>query len=227
MLSAEHATALERLAADPGFSTLLGGSATDFISKQTAAREAGSAFGFAIIDRGTLVGVCLLSDVGHPDGPLVRVCIGQEERRKGYGTFGVRMMGELAFRNLGVAQIRAVAGPEAAEHRVLEKNGFEASTGSRFEVSREGWQEFRDAPALAALHPDLKTLLVAELVTGNEVLETGGGWPDPDSVFVRLKHPFMARPPVLPDGVVYTEPGDPHWWKADYTTRSPRHILAC
>lgn len=44
---------------------------------------------------------------------------------------------------------------------------------------------------------------------------------------VRLKTPFLARPPVLPDGVTYTEPGDPHWWMADYTTRSPRHILAC
>jgi hypothetical protein len=65
------------------------------------------------------------------------------------------------------------------------------------------------------------------LAAGNEVIESGGGWPDADSVFVRLRDPFRTTPSPLPDGVVYTEPNDPHWWKADYSSRSPRHILAC
>jgi len=63
--------------------------------------------------------------------------------------------------------------------------------------------------------------------TGNEVAETGGGWPDADSVFVRLRDPFRTKPLPLPAGIVYTEPNDPHWWKADYTSSAPRHTLAC
>jgi hypothetical protein len=61
---------------------------------------------------------------------------------------------------------------------------------------------------------------------GNSVGETGAGWPDTDSIFVRLREPFRTKP-SLPDGVSYTEPNDPHWWKADYSSKSPRHVLAC
>ena len=76
---------------------------------------------------------------------------------------------------------------------------------------------------MALLHPALRAILDAELAAGNEVAETGGGWPDPDSVFVRLRDPFRTKPSPLPPNVVYTEPNDPHWWKADYgTVSSPR-----
>lgn len=94
-------------------------------------------------------------------------------------------------------------------------------------LTRAGWLAHRDQPAIAAIHPDLRAILDAELAAGNEIAETGGGWPDPDSVFVRLRDPFRAKPSALPPGVVYAEPNDPHWWNAEYSSRSPRHILAC
>jgi hypothetical protein len=95
-----------------------------------------------------------------------------------------------------------------------------------YAITRAQWLDFRNGPALASLDPVLKDILRAELAAGNEISETGCGWPDTDSVFVKLKHRFRVRPESLPGEVTYTEPNSPHWWFADYSTGSPRHILA-
>jgi len=128
---------------------------------------------------------------------------------RGYGTFAVRLTLELAFRNLQLARVYVrPPGGDIAAGRTLQKFGFnregesgvaEPNVATGWVLTRDAWIVHRDRPVFAALHPDLRAILEAELAAGNEVA----------------------------DGVVYTEPNDPHWWKADYTSRSPRHTLAC
>jgi RimJ/RimL family protein N-acetyltransferase len=234
MLSPEHTEAVARAASDPAIAAIIGVSPEEFIARQVAGRTEGTGYGLAIMDRRELVGVCTLQEILDAEGPEMGFWVDQTQRRKGYATFGVGMILEFAFRNLALKRVRAaVAKENDAARRVLEKNGFvpmgaqsgEATTV--YGVTRQAWVDFRNGPALAALHPSLKSILTAELEAGNEVVETGGGWPDPDSVFVRLRDQFRTRSSPLPEGVAYTEPNDPHWWRADYTTRSPRHVLAC
>ena len=227
LLSVDHVDALDRLGDDPEIAAIMVVPAPEYVRRFLKARNGGSAWGFAVMDQGRLVGV---SSIVRLDGrdPEVGGWIARAERGKGYGTFALRMLVEFAFRNLSLTQVRAsVRSGDRAERRVLEKCGFVPNGDDRYVLTPEGWRGVRDGPALSALHPDLKAILREELAAGNEVLETGRGWPDADSVFVRLKNPFAAHRATLPDGVSYTEPNDPHWWKADYTTRSPRHTLAC
>jgi RimJ/RimL family protein N-acetyltransferase len=239
LLSMEHAAALQRLAADPR--TAAAGipfparGAREFVEGQIAARADGSGYAFAIVDGGELVGVSSLAGVGGGEASRLEVWVALPFRGRGYATFGVRMLLEFAFRNLELERVRAVApGSQPGAARVLAKHGFlphpvpaASATDAGYELTRARWIERQSATALDLLHPALRVILAAELAAGNEVAETGGGWPDPDSVFVRLRHPFRTRPSPLPDEVTYTEPNDPHWWKADYSSRAPRHILAC
>jgi RimJ/RimL family protein N-acetyltransferase len=235
-LAPEYAPRLQQLARegpperDPRFAPLAqeGGMAA-FIERSVKERAEGLAYGFAIVDRQEPVGFCVVDGLTHPVAPTVECWVAPPFRRRGFGNFGVGKLLELSFQNLQLPRLRAHA-DGAAWRALLERAGFApAGTGDSdaLELTRERWLEHRDAPALGRLHPALQTLLRAELEAGNEVLETGGGWPDADSVFVRVKHPFRARPASLPDGVEYLELNDPHWWKAEYGTRSPRHILAC
>lgn len=227
MLSAEHVEGLERLAEDPEVAEIMEVSATAYVARRIVAQGEGSAWSFAIIDQGSIVGVSTLTGLDGGE-PTANVWVAPRERRKGYGAFALRMLVEFAFRNLSLTRVAAEV-PEVDDgpRRVLEKTGFVARESGRFLITPERWREFRDGPALADLHSDLKAILESELKAGNEVVETGRGWPDPDSVFVRLRNPFASHPSPLPEGVTYTEPNDPHWWKADYTTCSPRHTLAC
>ena len=250
LLATEHSEAIQRLAADPAIAATTriphpypADAARDFIAAQIAAREKGSAWTFAIVDRNELVGVCGIEGLDHDDPPELGYWVGVPHWGKGYATFAVKRVLEFAFKNLMLDRIRAHAlEANAASRRVLEKSGFaflrlaphyDAALGNLeqmvalYAISRTDWKEHRDGPALARLHPALRSILDAELAAGNDVAETGGGWPDPDSVFVRLVSPFRTRPEPLPTDLVYTEPNDPHWWKADYSSRSPRHILAC
>lgn len=142
-----------------------------------------------------------------------------------------------AFDNLRLQEVWAeVLATNARSRRVLAKCGFR-ETGERVHgepqwpagvplvrhaIGASAWRAWRDAPALAALHPTLQSILALELAAGNEVAETGQGWPDPDSVFVRLRRPFAALPQPLPDGVQYHQLDDPHWWKAEVATLRPR-----
>ncbi len=203
--------------------------AEDFVARATAARLSGDAYWNALVDRGETKGLSAL--IGpYTSSPTLQVWIEPSERRRGYGELAVRLGLEFAFRNLQLAHVVTCADvSDPAQRQLLTRFGFapSPSTGVTHSLTRDDWIGHRDRPALAKLHPALRTILDAELAAGNEVLETGGGWPDPESVFVRLREPFRTTPSPIPPGVVYTEPNDPHWWKADYSSESPRHILAC
>ena len=240
MLAAEHATAVQRFAADPVLAALVGidgppseTAGADVVERMAAARLAGEAYWSVVVDRGDAKG---MSAVIRPytSHPTLVVWIDPVARHQGYGALAARLGLEFAFRNLRLAHVDTHADSEdPAQRGLLVKFGFAAagagSTGGSalFRLTRDEWRAHRDRPAVARLHPALRTILEAELAAGNEVVETGGGWPDTDSVFVRLRDPFRTKPSPLPAGVVYTEPNDPHWWKADYSSTSPRHILAC
>jgi hypothetical protein len=109
---------------------------------------------------------------------------------------------------------------DVAAERTLAKLGFTAgpkppNAPQLFVLTRADWIAHRDRPAIAALRAELRAelraILDAELPAGNEVAESGGGWPGADSIFIRLRDPFRTSPSALPDDVVYTEPNDPHW----------------
>lgn len=78
---------------------------------------------------------------------------------------------------------------------------------------------------MEALHPALQTILDAELRAGNFVRDASRNWPDEGSIFITLTHPFHQKYEVG-DPVVYHEPGDPHYWTADYSCGTPTHVLA-
>jgi RimJ/RimL family protein N-acetyltransferase len=216
---------IARLASEPGIQ--------DFIARQLERRAAGTGHTLVIMDDGELRGLCGLQGIYETDAPELECWIGRPYWSRGYASFAVKMVLELAFKNLELERVRAtVPTANSACHRVLEKNGLHPASPHReagqpvYEITRQEWQARRDGAALAALHPLLAAILEEELRAGNEVVETGSDWPDLESVFVRLKHPFHIRRMPLPDGVVYSESDDPHWWKADYSAGSPRHVLA-
>jgi GNAT superfamily N-acetyltransferase len=223
MLLPKHAAALDALRKDPALAPHLGKGGADLVARETAGREAGTSFAFAIEDNGSVVGLCRLGGIGKGVAREVAVYVAPASRRKGYATFAVGMLLELAFRNLSLAEVRTRAADEAAA-RVLARCGFTSDAGGHV-ATKERWLEARDGPALGKLHPALRRILDAERAAGNEIAESSLGWPEPGSVFVRLKHPFRAAHAV-PEGVTYAEPDDPHWWKAEYRTGSPCHTLA-
>ena len=239
-LAREHAAALERLASASALAELVEiahppqpGAGIETVARLSAQRSEGKAYWSVIVDRGDVKGVSAVIDP-YDTSPRLVVWIDPSARRRGYGSFAVRLALEVAFRNFQRDRVHAdVPAGDAAAEATIAPFGFVRSANAgvpnadRWTLTRSAWIAARDRPALAKLHPDLRAILDAELAAGNEVLETGGGWPDADNVFVRLRDPFRTKPAVLPDGVVYTEPNDPHWWKADYTSRAPRHTLAC
>lgn len=235
MLARDHTDALQQLASDPVLARLLridhpavAGAAATAIARLDAERLAGTSFWNAIVDRKELVGVSSLLDP-YGDDAMIQIWIAPHARRRGYGGLAGRLGLDFAFRNLQRRHVAVDAdAADPAQRYLLAKFGFAAdpTTPGRFRLTRESRVAHRDGPALARLHPALRAILDAEIAAGNEVAETGGGWPDADSVFVQLRYPFRTKPDPLPPGVVYTEPNDPHWWRADYSSVSPRHILA-
>lgn len=211
----------------------------DFVASQLRRRATDSGYLFVVQENGEVVGFC--GWIGVERGGERRLVCGirRASRGRGLGSFAVGMMLEFAFRNLRWPEVQVAVPAAAAQFRsVLLRNGLrpaaappsmnsEESPGMEtLRLEAEEWRRLRDAPALAALHPALKQVLDAELAAGNEVVETGRGWPDAESVFVRVKHPFRVRSGALPGEVSYLELHDPHWWKAEYHTDSPRHTLA-
>jgi hypothetical protein len=66
------------------------------------------------------------------------------------------------------------------------------------------------------LCPELRALVASELAAGNTIVEWGPSLYGHGGVLVLLAKPFRHAPPSLPDGVVFREINDPHWWKAEY-----------
>ena len=248
MLSHADAAAFLSLTVDPEFTAQLGlafpataKATADLIAVKLGERTAGTGH-CSVIRAGTLaVGFCELRELYSDHGATLRFAIAAEHRKHGYATFGVEMTAALAFRNFGLARLSCtVDSTNAAAIRVLEKNGFErkptpqpletdASSMQRvaFQLSRDQWLDHANGPRIARLHPVLRTLLDAELAASNEIVETGQGWPEPESVLIKLKHRFRVRRDSLPEGVTYTEPRSPHWWFADYSAGQPPHLITC
>jgi hypothetical protein len=75
-------------------------------------------------------------------------------------------------------------------------------------------EEF-DQDALAALCPEFRAILDAELAAGNTIAAASRGVGKPSAVHVSLRRPFLTRQPSLPPGVSYPETNDPHRWKGE------------
>jgi len=188
---------------------------------------------YLVRDGNESVGLCGLAGISGGHVFDVECWIAPRFRRRGFGTHALRTLLQTAFENRNATRLRAsIAEANAGAIRLLEHADFRAvespEPGSRaFELTREEWRGARESRALASLHPLLAAILRKEIELGNEIREIGGGWPDPDSVFVRVAHPFRTPTDPPPPGVTYTTPNDPHWWLADFSTTNPRHILAC
>jgi ribosomal-protein-alanine N-acetyltransferase len=249
LLSPGDAEAVQRLASDPAIAATTRmphpypeNAAREFISQQLKERAEGTTYVFAIKDRQELVGLCGLHGIESNHAREIGFWIGRPFWGRGHASFGVKMVLDFAFRNLRLERVGSCAlESNAASRHVLEKNGFRLlrvvshsdpllkrphELVAEYEITRAQWLEKVNAPALEKLHPSLKKILQAELSAGNEVVETGGGWPDRDSVFVRLRDAFRTDRSQLPEGVQYLELNDPHWWKAEFSTALPKHILA-
>jgi hypothetical protein len=84
-----------------------------------------------------------------------------------------------------------------------------------------------DPNAIAALCPELRAILDAELAAGNAVAEASRGIGKPTAVHVALRRPFLTTPSPLPPGVTHREINDPHWWQTEYEHAATGHRLVC
>jgi hypothetical protein len=204
------------------------GASADAIAQMIRDRDDGLGYSFAIRDRAEVVGYYFIHGIGVADARGLGGWVGPAHRGQGYGTFGLGMVLQFAFQNLRLDRVFADSAPlpddRAAWLRVLAKHRFDASSEPP-SLNREGWRAARERPALAALHSGLRAILESELAAGNEIAEVGDGWPDQDSVFIRLRNPFQPREGSLPAGVEFLAVDDPHWWVAEYHSQSPRHLL--
>ncbi len=85
----------------------------------------------------------------------------------------------------------------------------------------------QDAKLLESLHPKLRDILDRELNAGNEIREMSAGWPKPMSVLIILKYAFKAGGTSPPNGIVYNEINDPHYWFAEFLHEETSQIVAC
>jgi ribosomal-protein-alanine N-acetyltransferase len=250
LLNLAHADAIQRLASDPAVAATTRlphpypeGGARRFVEQMVQERSEGITWAFAIQDRGELVGVIGLHGVEPRQARELGFWIGRPYWGKGYASFAVKMVLEFAFSNLRLDEVLSSAlESNAASRRVLEKNGAEwletarvddplmkqpGAPVARYRISRARWVELKNAWVFARLHPALQGILSEELAAGNEIAESTQGWPEPESVFVQLRNPFLTTRSPLPAGVTFSEPEGTHSWRADYSTARPLHILAC
>lgn len=248
-LEPSHAEAVQQLASDPILSATTRlprpyppDGAARFIRMLQTPEGRTDFLVLAILDAETLVGVVGLHGLSDPRGPELGYWIGRRYWGRGYATYGVGMMLANAFVSLKLPVLRAAAlESHAASLRVLQKLGF-SPTGHEphtepnwdpsarlawYRLTLDEWQGQRHARLTATLHPGLKELLELELAAGNRIADSGAGWPEKDSVLLLLERPFLARPALLPAGVVFREVNDPHWWLAEYGSEKPVQILGC
>ena len=195
----------------------------DLGKRMRGERDDGTGYGFVIRDRGEIRGVGVVRGVGEGVARDVACVVDAPMRGQGLARFALEFMLDFAFRNLRLQSVVARESADPAWRRVLDRTRFD----QQGRLSAAEWAEFRDGPNLAALHPGLRSILAMELAAGNDVMETGRGWPDADSVFVRLREPFQGIGGALPEGVRYADVNDPHWWRAEYHTEKPKHLLVC
>jgi RimJ/RimL family protein N-acetyltransferase len=245
MLRPEYAAAIENLAADPAitecvrllYPDLIKG-ASGFIQRCERERAEGEAFVHALVARSTVLGLCGLHDVAPQQMAELRFWIGRPFWGNGLGPFVVGNMLDFAFGPLRLERVfcRAIKSAAALRH-VIEKHGFRLlrmePAGSPpdllavHEIARDEFFRHKYTPFLRDLSPDLKPFLDAELAAGNEIGDCTRGWPEKDSVIVALRKPFRLPTGALPPNVEYREVNDTHWWKAEYATRKPIHLLTC
>ncbi len=234
-LEARHAASITALGSEADIranAALLlpapGEDARQFVVRQNTARAAGTAYAFAIEASHRLIGAVGLLDVAGGQARGLACWVGAPHRRQGYASFALGITLEFAFKNLRLDSVQVPGIASEVGRHLLAGHGFATPAPTQpASLTRGAWLANRHAAALARLHPALRVLLDAELAAGNEVTDTSCETPEPGSVFVRLRRPFLARPPALPAEVTYRELNDPHWWRAEYCTRAPRHVLVC
>lgn len=205
-----------------------GEEARQFVVRQNLARAAGTAFVFAIEASHRLIGVVGLLEVVGGQARSLACWVGGPHRRQGFASFALGLTLEFAFRNLRLDSVQVPGIASEVGRHLLVGQGFTTPPPPQpAGLTRSEWLVCRHAAALARLHPALRVLLDVELAAGNEVTDTSCETPEPGSVFVRLRRPFLARPAALPAEVTHRELNDPHWWRAEYSTRAPRHALVC
>ena len=224
LLSTAHAEGLRALSAEPDFAAAIAISVApsadevaDYIATATKAREEGQSWVFVLTDRTDVLGICRL--IGVRGVPRLIVAVGHAYRGHGNGSFLVRHVLEFAFENLKLEQVTATG----ACLRLVSQFGVLADGQG---LTRQEWHAARAKSVRDSLHPSLIPIFDAEMAAGNEVAELRTGWPDVDSVFVRLRQFFLTGRRDVPADVTFTELNDPHWWKAEYSSAKPRHILA-
>ncbi len=233
LLDLRHAPAMQRMLSDREVTQWTRipcpypeNGAVEFVREQTEKRARGEAYSFAIEQRGILTGVVTLMNVQNSSAEL-GYWIGRAFWGQGLATYAATQILEFAFQNLRLSLIRADAVEQhIVSRRVLEKTGFRFRGTmpndvalathcpnlplARYELTRVQWLEYQHADAVAALHPGLRILLEAELAAGNEIRESRRGWPEPNSVFIRLREPLRVTPRAIPEGVHYSCPNDSH-----------------
>ena len=71
---------------------------------------------------------------------------------------------------------------------------------------------------------ELTEILKAELARGNEIAETSA-WPTKCKTLIILKRRFHK--PYEVKNLEYRKINDPHYWHAEYATKSGEECLAC
>jgi RimJ/RimL family protein N-acetyltransferase len=249
MLRPEHADAIQQLASDPEVAATTRlphpyppGAAREFIERCAKERAEGESFVHAVVNGSTLVGVCGLHGVQPRQTTELGFWIGRPFWGKGFATFAAGNLLDFAFGPLQLAKVTArVLETNVASRRVLEKHSFQA-VGQEphqwphwdptellvvYAVTRKAYHDGKHAPFLRELCAELKPIVEAELGAGNEIAECTRGWPAKDSIVIAFRKPFRAPTVALPANIEYREVNDTHWWKAEFASKKPVHLLTC
>ncbi|QHT71244.1 GNAT family N-acetyltransferase [Rhodocytophaga rosea] len=249
MLTMQYADAIQHLASDPEIAITTRvphpypeDGARSFIDMYAQEQKEGKVWNNVILNNNMFVGLCGLINIIPADKAEIGYWIGKPYWGRGFASFGVKMTLERAFQSLGLQLIYAtILDFNKASMHVLEKNGFifqrtqphdnpkwnQDALLHVYELTKAQWMEHKYGKYLNDLHPDLKPILEAEIAPGNEVSSASVGWPKPDSILVSMKKPFILKHEKYSANVEYNELNDPHYWKAEYATLDPVHLIVC
>jgi hypothetical protein len=79
------------------------------------------------------------------------------------------------------------------------------------------------ASRIAQLCEPLREIVKAELAAGNVVEDSWEEW----GFVVLLQQPFSRSYAKETEDIVFNEVNDPHYWKADYTSKQFAQTVAC